>query len=252
MHRTMTHTLRMLLQEYPNEWEEMVPYCECILRITPLKSLGGRSPYQVVTGLIPRLPRALLAEGPLGVLSPNEYVDRLTRYLKSCYDDIQRHQREIREDEEAAGRFPGGLSAELHVGDLVMIRLPPTQPRTGPSRFEPRCRDRLWKIYEKVSPGTFRLEGALDPQIKNPFLQNASSLIRIELPEIDIDENQRRVVEIYSDTSADWKRYRIERYAVDRRCLIKGMNRVPGTQDFEDEDFAEWHDLAIELHRWVI
>ena len=70
---------------------------------TPLKSLGGRSPYQVVTGLIPRLPRVLLAEGPLGVLSPNEYVDRLTRYLKSCYDDIQRHQREIREDEEAAG-----------------------------------------------------------------------------------------------------------------------------------------------------
>ena len=30
--------------------------------------------------------------------------------------------REIREDEEAAGRFPGGFSAELHVGDLVMIR----------------------------------------------------------------------------------------------------------------------------------
>ena len=133
-----------------------------------------------------------------------------------------------------------------------MIRLPPTQPRTGPSRFEPRCRDRLWKIYEKVSPGTFRLEDALDPQIKNPFLQNASNLIRIELPEIDIDENQRRVVEIYSDTSADWKRYRIERYAVDGRCLIRGMNRLPGTQDFENENLAEWHDLSVELYRWVI
>ena len=52
------------------------------------------------------------------------------------------------------------------------------------------------------------------PRSRTLFLQNASNLIRIELPEIDIDENQRRVVEIYSDTSADWKRYRIERYAV--------------------------------------
>ena len=57
MHRTMSQVLRMLINNNPKEWEAMLPYCECILRSTPLNSLGGRSPYQVVTGLRPRLPR---------------------------------------------------------------------------------------------------------------------------------------------------------------------------------------------------
>jgi len=43
MHRTLTATCRKLLQEYPEAWEEVIPYYECTLRITPLKSLGGRS-----------------------------------------------------------------------------------------------------------------------------------------------------------------------------------------------------------------
>jgi len=120
MHHTMTSTCRKLLQDFPEEWEEVIPHCECILRITPLKSLGGRSPYQVVTGLLPRLSRVLLANGPLGIASASEYVERLLRYLKSCCDDIYRRQQEVREDEEAAGRFPGSISAELRVGDLVI------------------------------------------------------------------------------------------------------------------------------------
>ena len=154
--------------------------------------------------MIPRLPRALVAEGPLGVVSTSDYVERLLRNLKSCYDDIQRRQREVREEEELSRRFPGALSAELQIGDLVMLKLPPTVPRTGPNRFEPRCRERLWRVWQKVSPGTFRLEDALDPQIKNDYLQSADNLIKIELPELDLDPNQRRVIEIFSDTSGDW------------------------------------------------
>jgi len=134
-------------------------------------------------------------------------VEQLLRYLKSCYDDIQRRQREVREEEELAGRFPGALSAELQIGDLVMLKLTATAPRTGPNRFEPRCRERLSRVWQKVSAGTFRLEDALDPQIKNDYPQSADNLIKIELPELDLDPNQRRVIEIFCDTSGDWKRY---------------------------------------------
>ena len=51
-------------------------------------------------------------------------------------------------------------------------------------------------MWQKVSPGRFRLEDALDPQIKNDYLQSADNLIKIELPELDLDRNQRRVIEI--------------------------------------------------------
>ena len=98
LHRTITHVLRKLLQTKPNEWEEMLPYCECIMRITPHRSLGGRSPYQVVTGLIPKLPRAMMADARTGAVSIDEYADKLVSYLQQAYNDVYRRQSSDRED----------------------------------------------------------------------------------------------------------------------------------------------------------
>ena len=61
MHKTLNHLVRGLCQEHPEDWESRLPYAESILRCTPLKALGGRCPYEVVTGLKPRLPRAISA-----------------------------------------------------------------------------------------------------------------------------------------------------------------------------------------------
>ena len=50
MHKTLNHLVRGLCQEHPEDWEGRLPYAESILRCTPLKALGGRCPYEVVTG----------------------------------------------------------------------------------------------------------------------------------------------------------------------------------------------------------
>jgi len=57
LHKTMNGVVRGLVLDHPEDWESRIPYAECILRMLPLKSLGGRSPYEVVTGLKPTLPR---------------------------------------------------------------------------------------------------------------------------------------------------------------------------------------------------
>ena len=56
--------------------ERRIPFCESILRMVPLASLGGRSPYDVVTGMKPRMPAALTPGHPVQYLDVNEYVGR--------------------------------------------------------------------------------------------------------------------------------------------------------------------------------
>ena len=59
MHGTMSAIVRGLVDGHPEDWEEMLPYAQGILRMTPHSSLGGRSPYQVVTGIRPALPKLI-------------------------------------------------------------------------------------------------------------------------------------------------------------------------------------------------
>ena len=59
MHRKFNGLVRALVDEVLECWEAKIPYCQAFLRIIPLKALGGRSPYEVVTGLRPKLPAAL-------------------------------------------------------------------------------------------------------------------------------------------------------------------------------------------------
>ena len=45
--------------------------------MTPMKVLGGRSPYEVVTGLKSRLPAALDARAQVEFVTMDEYASRL-------------------------------------------------------------------------------------------------------------------------------------------------------------------------------
>ena len=58
------------------------------------------------------------------------------KYLTESYADILRLQTEYAEanQEEA----PGNLSAELQLGELVLVRREPTVRREGPLRFQSR------------------------------------------------------------------------------------------------------------------
>ena len=254
MHRTMTQVLRKLLQEKPQEWEELLPYCECILRITPLKSLGGRSPYHVVTGLNPRLPRAVMISGASGVLSADDYVDKLMSYLKTAYDDIYRKQNDAREEHELEDSQKGSASAELDVGDVVVLKLPPTTTRKGPKRFTERTRKQLWRVYKKVGPNTFYLEDANDPSIKNPYSQHAENIIKLNIPDLALEPTRSRQLEIFNNESGAWERFRVERHSIDGRSLLRRLHLSDDPNEPLDveEPNAAWHDLSENLYRWIV
>ena len=81
LHRTLNSVVRGLVEDHPEDWEERLPYCECILRMTPMKVLGGRSPYEVVTCFKPRLPAALNARSQVEFVTMDEYASRLRAYF---------------------------------------------------------------------------------------------------------------------------------------------------------------------------
>ncbi len=61
LHQTLNKVIRGLVHDHPEDWESMIPYAQFLLRTTPMKVLGGRSPYEVVTGIKPGMPAVMKA-----------------------------------------------------------------------------------------------------------------------------------------------------------------------------------------------
>ena len=251
MHRTMSQVLRMLINNHPKEWEAMLPYCECILRSTPLNSLGGRSPYQVVTGLRPRLPRLVSTTGAVLSIGASEYVDNLMKYLKTTYDSVKQTQVSTREKRDIKAQDEGTVGMELQVGDAVMLRLEPTTKREGSKRFQPKVRDGLWEVSAKVSPHTVKLVAHGDRSIPYEGTVNAENLIRVMLPTIELDAEQSRLLEIFRNTTGEWERFRIDKFAVDGRVFLRRLRFKAAHNRWDADVQAIWKDLSETLYRWV-
>ena len=103
MHKTGDHVVRGLVEGHSDDWERRIPLCESILRMVSLASLGGRSPYEVVTGMKPRMPAALTPGHPVQYLGVNEYVGRLQQYFQETYAEIQAVQHERAKAQEPRG-----------------------------------------------------------------------------------------------------------------------------------------------------
>ena len=90
-------------------------FAQMILRSAPMACLGGRSPFEVVTGLKPRLPQTMLTGIPVEHVTVDEYVASLVKHLRDVHSSVQRTTLAAIERDEAS--LAGRLSAELEVGD---------------------------------------------------------------------------------------------------------------------------------------
>ena len=243
MHGTMAKTVRGLVAQHPDKWEEMLPHAQCILRSTPRRSLGGRSPYQIVTGLRPRMPRMLTQGLPARHLSVDDYVKNLLAYLRVTYDAVERIQAESIEGREMS--VEGSAERELQVGDSVKVRLPPDQKREGPLKFMPRCRPGLFVITKRFGPNAFQIANCRNLTRPEQHVYSADNLVKMEPPELDLEPGQNRVLEIYDNKRGEWTRHRIDRFASDGAILLSPMipRMVAGTAVWDDFGVPFWTEL---------
>ncbi len=89
MRKTLNQVVRGLVEHHPENWMEMLSFAERLLRASPMEVLGGRSPYEVVTGLKPRLPMAHLGDLKVTEVGIADYTKALTEHLTETYAAVQ-------------------------------------------------------------------------------------------------------------------------------------------------------------------
>ena len=88
MHRTLNTLVRALVEGRPEDWEDALIYAQLLLRCAPMACPGGRSPYEVVTGLKPRFPRAIMGALPVEARTVDAYVITLVEHLREVYSSV--------------------------------------------------------------------------------------------------------------------------------------------------------------------
>ena len=227
-----------------------MPYAECVLRIVPLKSLGGRSPYEVVTGLRPKLPVSLLTKFPVQEISVDTYAERLLGYLRSMWDRIKALAEDLAGKKEESAS--GSLNRELRVGDLVMRRLSPNAKKVyaegKPLRWARNVDPIIYRVVALVNnqPGAVRLVDHGDPTRElTSFAQPVSKdhLIRLDMPELEPGISGPRKIEFCRKDGDTWDRGTLEGTTMYGRAKIRGD---------ENPTEVEMVDIAATRYRWVL
>ena len=195
---------------------------------------------EVVTGLKPRVPAVLSSGLPVAARGIDEYVRDLMTHLKDVHQTVQHVKMESLAKEE--GRQDGRLSAELFVGDAVLVRREPTAVRAGPTRFQERVYEGVFVVKRKVSEGTYYVEYLADKTAPVPFIQPlaAERLVKLDMPELELNPGQPRKIEMRERETQPWNIYTIERFAPDGRVSIRHGTKA-----------ARWVDLSKCEYRWI-
>ena len=196
-------------------------------------------------GFRPRMPSTLIAQLPVEEISVDDYVARLGKHFQDMYADL-RHKYEALE-EDRAGRGAGRQSAQLSVGDLVLLKRNPSTRREGPLRFQGRVYEDIYRIVQGSHP-TFRLRPVGDPNKPIPVRQpvSADNLVKLDMPELELDPDAPRVLEIQEDRTdpeSAWVRYKLEGFSVDGSVKLRNQSTPAEVQ---------WVDLSKKRYRWML
>ena len=204
-HRPTEAVLQAFVQDHPETWAAKLPIARWAWNTTPKKSLGGMTPYQVVTGLVPRNPIAAMIESGTGreVITPNEYVQNLISSLNDIYQNIMKAQEERAKEAEARGEA-GRVARHLQEGEHVLLRRPPPKLREDgqevkvSAKLQPKARLEAYVILKRIGENYVLGDVATKREITT-FSQpvHADRLVPLNVQELTkpVEEKHRIILE---------------------------------------------------------
>ena len=149
----------------------------------------------------------------------------------------------------------GHVAYELAVGDLCALAEAQTdeQKRVGPRKFFNRTRPATYRIVEKIGPNTFLLADSDTGKVMTTT-QHGRNLVKLDLQDIPVEPGQKRVIEVFDNTTALWERYLITRFSASGQVCLQHrvMQRDRGSESvWVDEGDLKWVDLSELHYRWV-
>ena len=110
--------------EEVREWDRIAPIFQWSVRTTCKLFSGNFTPYEIITGLKPRTPLDALLATPSGVkvMSHDEYVRELVKYLQSVHKLVDEQHERVR-TQTAEGKYRElGAGTGLRVGDHCFVK----------------------------------------------------------------------------------------------------------------------------------
>ena len=81
--------LRAYSSTHKRDWNTLMKVAQLAMRSTPRKDRGGKSPHEIVIGLLPQGPlQGVLERFDPEKLSPNSYVTELNKYLAQIKEEV--------------------------------------------------------------------------------------------------------------------------------------------------------------------
>ena len=110
--------------------------------------------------------------------------------------------------------------------------------------FQSRVHPDVYKIKKKIGRLTFEVEDLTDPNQPLPFKTplHAEHLVKLDMPELDLDPTQTRTLEILDTERDEWIKHKGEKYTVDGRVMLREVS---------NPQVVGWFDLSSLRYRWV-
>ena len=203
--------------------------------LSPKEALKGTSPYQVVTGLLPRSPLATYLRKPnKEQITTEAYVKELMDATERTWELVRQAQEKRAEQTEVEAR-KGRIPRELEVGETVLLRRPPplSAVNDGPvsRKLQPKTRFDVAVVLKKVGRSNYIIG---DPatleewrHVKQPL--HADPLVPLAASELTEPVAERNRIEVEG------------RPGVMRRQALDGKVLVTLASVEEEDEFAYAH-----------
>ena len=221
------------------------------MRATPRADRCGKSPFEIVTGLLPQGPidELFAKHANTRFVDPASYVAMLHDNLKHIHECIKEQLEADIEDKHAKAEREGVPQVPLRVGDMVFLKRPPAALVPGDTigtvsrRLLPKASPQLYRVHKVVSAQAVILEDPDTFSTNLGFAQPVSirRLVPFDMQDLEapVGDQQELGLELWNGSS--WR----------RGCVVRQNATGTVRIRWEDDGSETQHKLENEEYRWI-
>ena len=161
-HKPINNVLAAYCRQFPGQWSRWIKLAQWAMRSTPRADRCGKSPYEIVTGLIPQGPidELFAKHANTRFVDPGSYVAALHENLEHIHTCVREQLEAELENKHAKAERDGVPQVPAKVGDMVFLRRPPPELQRGEvsKRFLPKANPQFYRVQKLVSAQAVILE----------------------------------------------------------------------------------------------
>ena len=244
--------LRVLIDgRSKDDWDRVIPYAVWAWRTTPQPSLGGYSPYRIVTGMQPRTPFAF-STNPVGRVRVDisDYVKDIVDVYERTVSFVRRFHEEYRTARETA-QARSSRTGEFAVGDFVLVLRPEFLPQgrgheTVSKKLLYKVFDKIYQVSHKISSNTYILK---DPNTAGDPVEFSTPMHLIRM----IPASTWYISDTDGSSGENTRRLDIRSGPTTRRATVLGFGYDGQVQIIYEgaAEVAQWGDLTKLEYEWV-